>query len=106
MKNLAQPPATFEGLIQNYQGVSSETDQSVSFYSFQNGNVEVFVKMVDACSNPGFVSFWLFAAGATNAETDITVRDTLSGEAQSIHNPSGLLFQTVANTNAFKTCAF
>jgi hypothetical protein len=93
-------------LIQTYQGVSSETDQSVSFYSFQNGNVEVFIKMVDACSNPNFVSFWLFAAGATNAQTDITVRDTLSGEVQPIHNPSGVLFQAVANTNAFKTCAF
>ncbi|HEX2465182.1 MAG TPA: LamG domain-containing protein [Thermoanaerobaculia bacterium] len=106
MKNFAVPPAMFPGIIQLYQAVSSETDQSVSFYSFQEGNVEVFVKMVDACASPSFVSFWLFAAGATNAETSITVRDTLADEVTTIHNASGSLFQTVADTSAFKTCGF
>ena len=106
MKNFATPPVGFPGIIQTYQGVSSETDQAVSYYSFTEGNVEVFVKMVNACTNQGFVSFWLFAAGATNADTTITVRDTLSDEIRTIHNPSGVLFQTVADTQAFKTCGF
>jgi hypothetical protein len=106
MKNFASPPATFPGFIQTYQGASSETDQSVSYYSFQEGNVEVFVKMVNACANPNFVSFWLFAAGATNADTVITVRDTLADEIYTIHNPSGVLFQTVADTKSFQTCGF
>jgi hypothetical protein len=105
MKNFQSPPVTFPGIIQLYQGASSETEQSVSFYSFNNGNVEVFVKMVDACASPGFNSFWLFAAGATNAETTITVRDTHTGITRTIFNPSGLLFQPVANTQAFQTCA-
>jgi hypothetical protein len=105
MRNFANPPVTFPGFIQTYQGVSSETEQSVSFYSFNEGNVEVFVKMVDACSTPS-LAFWLFAAGATNAATDITVRDSLSEEIYTIQNPSGLLFQTVADTQAFKTCGF
>jgi hypothetical protein len=65
----------------------------------------VFVKMVDACANSNFTSFWLFAAGATNAETTITVRDTHSGITRTIFNPSGQLFQPVANTQAFQTCA-
>jgi hypothetical protein len=75
----------------------------VSFYSFDNGNVEVFVKMVNACSTAS-PAFWLFAAGATNAETAITVRDTVSGQIQEIHSPSGMLFETVAHTGAFFTC--
>lgn len=105
MKNFQTPPATFNGIIQLYQGASSETEQSVSFYSFNNGNVEVFVKMVDACASPAFNSFWLFAAGATNAETTIIVRDTQSGISRVIFNPSGQLFAPVANTAAFQTCA-
>ena len=104
MHNFADPPQLFVGQIQQYKGESSETDQSVSFYSFQSGNVEVFVKMVNACTNPSFVSFWLFAAGATNAQTEIIVRDTLTGQIRTITNPSGQLFQTVANTEAFETC--
>jgi len=103
MKNFASPPATFPGIIQTYQGSSSETDQSVSFYSFTDGNVEVFVKMVDACGT-SFDSFWLFAAGATNAETVITVRDTVADQVRTITNPSGQLFMPVANTAAFLTC--
>lgn len=104
MFNFANPPELFIGRVQTYGGESSETDQSVSFYSFQDGNVEIFVKMVDACSSPSFVSYWLFASGATNAETEITVRDTLTGLVRTIINPAGQLFQTVANTEAFETC--
>ena len=95
------------GVIQTYGGVTSETDQSVSFYSFQEGNVEVFVKMVDACafsSDPSQNAFWLFAAGATNAEVEIAIRDTETGETIVIDNPSGQLFETFADTRAFLGC--
>jgi hypothetical protein len=105
MKNFADPPVTFPGFIQTYQGASSETEQSVSFYSFNEGNVELFIKMVDACTTP-WLAFWVFAAGATNAATDIVVRDSLSEEIYTIQNPSGFVFHTVANPQAFKTCGF
>jgi DNA-binding beta-propeller fold protein YncE len=104
MWNFANPPVLFPGFIQTYQGVTSETDQSASFYSFTAGNVEVFVKMVDACDAPDFESFWLFAAGATTAETEIRVRDTVAEQTRIIHNPSGVLFEAVADTGAFHTC--
>ena len=64
MKNFAAPPVPYPGAIQTYMGASSETNQSASFYSFNEGNVEVFLKMVDACAAPNH-AFWLFAAGAT-----------------------------------------
>ena len=104
MHDFSTPPQLFVGKIQTYNGESSETDQSVSFYSFQDGNVEVFVKMVNACSNTSFVSFWLFASGATNADTEIVVRDTQTGLIRTITNPSGQLFVTIADTQAFETC--
>ena len=103
MKNFANPPAVFPGVIQSYQGASSETEQSVSFYSFNFGNVEVFVKMVNACS-AGSHSFWLFAAGATSAETEILVRDSVAEETYFIYNPSNVLFESLADTQAFLTC--
>jgi hypothetical protein len=84
MAEFGNPPRAFPGVIQLYQGASSETTQSVSFYSFEEGNVEVLVKMVDACSNPTFDSFWLLAVGATTAETMITVRDCHTGLTRTI----------------------
>jgi hypothetical protein len=106
MWNFASPPVLFPGFIQTYLGASSETDQSVSYYSFEAGNVEVFVKMVDASAAPAYESFWLFAAGATNAETEIVVRDTVAEQTRLIYNPPRILFETVANASAFRTCDF
>ena len=105
MKDFSTPAVVFPGVIQTYSGASSETNQTVSFYSFQEGNVEVFVKMVDACTH-ATTAFWLFAAGATDADTEITVRDSLADEIYTIHNLPHVVFDTVADTQAFKTCAF
>ncbi len=90
------------GIIQTYGGQSSETDQSASFYSFTEGNVELFVKMVDGCGLNN--SFWLFVAGATDAEAEILVRDTQTGEVIRVYDPREQVFETVADTSAFSTC--
>ena len=97
----------FPGIIQTYGGQSSETNQSVSYYSFNEGNVELFVKMVDGCNftgNPAQGAFWLFVAGATTAEAQILVRDSEKGEVIRVYNPRDQIFATVANTSAFRTC--
>ena len=88
--------------VQTYLGEPSETEQSISFYSFQEGNVEIFVKMVDACAS-SFDAFWVFVAGATNAEAEVVVLDTWSGQRYRVHNPRGQLFSTTADTAAFAT---
>ena len=93
----------FQGMIQHYDGVSSETDQSVAFYSFQEGNVEIDVKMVDACTS-GFHSFFVFASGGTNAATRVTITDTFTGEVYIINNPAGRIFITTADSRGFLTC--
>jgi hypothetical protein len=103
MKDFDDPPSTYAGVIQHYQGASSETETSVTFYAFNDGNVEIVVKMLDACARSQ--SFWLFAAGLTNVQTTITVRDSHTGLTRTIVNPRGQLFVPVANTQAFPTCS-
>ena len=107
MRDFANPPSgpgdIFPGMIQFYNGESSETTQAVNFYSFQFGNVEIFVKMVDACTS-GFNSFWVFAAGATTAKTVILIRDTWTDQVYRIDNPRGQDFFFAPDTQAFKTC--
>ena len=107
MRDFANPPNgpgdLFPGMIQFYNGQSSETTQAVNFYSFLFGNVEIFVKMVDACSS-SFNSFWVFAAGATNAETVIVIRDSWTGQVYRIENPRGQDFFFAPDTQAFQTC--
>ena len=93
----------FPGMVQHYDGVSSETDQSVAFYSFNEGNVEIDVKMVDACTS-GFNSFFVFASGGTNAQTRVTITDTFIDQVYIIDNPANRIFVTTADTKAFKTC--
>jgi hypothetical protein len=104
MYNFKDPPELFAGRVQRYGDDSSETDQTVSFYAFQDGNVEVFIKMVDGCSHPSLVAYWLFVAGATNARAEITVRDTQTNLVRTIENPAGQLFLPYANNFAFETC--
>ncbi|REJ83956.1 MAG: hypothetical protein DWQ36_22335 [Acidobacteria bacterium] len=114
LRDFSNPPdgpgALFPGTIQRYgdagtgSDVSSETDQSVSFYAFEDGNVEVFVKVLDGCSFAGAEAFWVFAAGATNAETTIEVRDTWSDELYRIESPRGVDFFAPPDTQAFRTC--
>ena len=93
----------FPGMVQFYNGESSETDQSVAFYSFNEGNVEIDVKMVDACAS-NFNSFFVFVSGGTNAQASVTITDTFTGQVYRIHNPSQHVFVTTADSQAFKTC--
>ena len=106
MHDFSDPPPggnLFPGMIQIFDGVSSETDQAVAFYSFEEGNVEVYVKMVDACSS-GFNSFWVFAFGGTTAQVRLVITDTYTDEVYIIENPSRRTFVTTADTEAFLTC--
>lgn len=106
MYDFSDPPPggnLFPGMIQIFDGVSSETDQAVAFYSFEEGNVEIYLKMVDACTS-GFNSFWVFAFGGTTARVRLVITDTYTDEVYIIENPSRRTFVTTADTEAFLTC--
>ena len=80
------------------------TDDSGYFWFFGEDNVEIVVKVLDACTLPGFNSFWVFAGGLTNVAAELTVTDTVSGEIQAYENPLGAPFQPIQDTGAFTTC--
>lgn len=77
------------------------------FWFFEEDNVELVVKVLDACvipENLGGDRFWVFAGGLTNVETVIRVRDTETGLARIYDNPANTPFQPVQDTAAFDTC--
>ncbi len=78
------------------------TDDSGFFYFFSPNNVELVVKVLDACAQ--FDRFWVFAGGLTDVEVELTIEDTVSGEVQTYTNDLGTPFAPVRDTNAFDTC--
>ena len=83
----------------------ASTDSAI-FYFFQPANFELLVKMVDACGFNG--RFWVFYAATTNVDFYLYVDDTFDlNPPIYYHNPLGTQLRTsVADSNAFATCAF
>lgn len=73
-------------------------DVSGSFWFFDPGNVEAFVKVLDG--RPLNDSFWLFYASLSNVEYDLLVTDTRSRVARRYSNPAGH-FASVGDVDAF-----
>ncbi len=81
----------------------AETDESGFFWFFSPNNVELAVKVLDACETP-FESFWVFAAGLTDVGVELVVTDTATDTAVSYQSPLGRRFETITDTAAFDTC--
>ncbi len=79
------------------------TADSGYFYFFNAANIEVVVKALNGCFG-GSPAYWVFAAGLTNVEVTLTVRDTKSGEVKTYFNPLGTAFAPIQDTSAFATC--
>ncbi|MEM7585589.1 MAG: carboxypeptidase-like regulatory domain-containing protein [Acidobacteriota bacterium] len=79
------------------------TDQAGTFWFFNADNVELVVKVLDACVAP-LERFWVFAAGLTDVEVELTVTDTVSGQTRTYNNALGSPFQPILDTDAFATC--
>ena len=73
------------------------------FTFFEENNVEVLVKVHDACIAP-FERFWVFAAGLTDVEVTLTVADTERDVVRRYDNPLGRAFPPIQDTGAFATC--
>ncbi len=78
------------------------TDDAGTFWFFGPDNVELVVKVLDACVEP-FNHFWVFAAGLTNVATEIVVTDSWTREQRVYVNPLGSPFELIRDTTAF-TC--
>jgi hypothetical protein len=72
------------------------------FWFANAANIEILLKMVDACS---FNSrFWVFAGGTTDVGVVITVTDTKTGTVKTYTHARGTNFVTITDTGAFATC--
>jgi bacillolysin len=80
----------------------SLTSDTGYFTFFDPTNVEVVVKVLDACGLSQ--RFWVFAGGLTNVATVMSVTDTLTGVSRTYTNPQNTAFQPVQETKAFNTC--
>ena len=96
--------ATYDSNVGSGQATKiEETDDTGLFWFFNQQNIEIVVKALDACQDP-FNRFWVFAGGLTNVGVELTVRDSASGEVQRYTNPNETPFQPIQDTDAFATC--
>jgi hypothetical protein len=79
------------------------TADTGTFWFFDPDNVELIVKVLDAC--PVNDHLWVFAAGLTNVEVELVVEDTWSGERRSYRRPAGPAFAPIQDTAAFEGTA-
>jgi hypothetical protein len=79
------------------------TADSGLFWFFAPSNLEMFVKVLDACSDP-YNRYWVFASGLTNVQTTLNVEDTVRGGTKTYLNSQGTAFVPVQDTSAFATC--
>ena len=91
------------------QGTSGEgnfsplTGDTGTFWFFDEANVEMVVKVLNACGPP-FDAFWVFAGGLTNVEVVLVVIDRETGFARTYFNPQGQAFNPIQDITAFETC--
>jgi len=80
------------------------TPDSGYFWFFDDANVELVVKAIDACGLAGFDNFWLFATGLTNVAVTLDVVDTWTGDERIYRNPLNQNFQPILDTGHFDVC--
>jgi CSLREA domain-containing protein len=77
------------------------TDESGSFWFFAASNLELTVKVIDACGAGAGGRFWVFSSGLTDTAVTLTVRDTATGHLRTYVGNAGSVFPTRLDTNAF-----
>jgi hypothetical protein len=95
--------ATPQGQAGNATAVSQTSDTG-TFWFFTPSNIEVIVKVLNACSFAGAPRYWVFAGGLTNVAVAMTVTDTATGVTHTYTNPQGTPFAPIQDTSAFSTC--
>jgi hypothetical protein len=74
------------------------------FWFFAQTNVEVVIKVLDACAFTAQPAFWVFASGLTDVHVAITVTDLVSGQSHVYVNPIQAEFLPIQDTGTFQTC--
>jgi plastocyanin len=76
--------------------------ESGLFYFFGPSNIEMLIKVLDACTP--FNHYWVFFAATTNVQFTISVTDTHTGDLKTYLNPPNQAAAPVQDTSAFATC--
>lgn len=74
---------------------------SGSFWFFSPTNIELDVKVLNACVPSLGNKYWVFAAGLTDVNVELTVTDTKTGNVRIYTNSQGSVFQPITDTKAF-----
>jgi hypothetical protein len=77
-----------------------ETADSGALWFFGPDNLELLVKVLDACQTQS-QTVWVFAAGLTDVEVEITVTEMATGRTRHYLNPLGRAFAPIQDTAAF-----
>ncbi len=92
---------TAAGATGSAQGVALTPDSGY-FWFFDPTNVELTLKVLDACSLNS--KFWVFLSGGTDVQVTLTVTDTQTGTVKILHQSVNHTFLTVTDTSAFGNC--
>ena len=84
---------------QSFDAITSDDD--ADGYFFDVDGTELLVRLLDGCSSNDH--FWVFAAGATDVEFELTVTDTLSDQTKTYTNPLAAV-PAITDSSAFATC--
>lgn len=93
--NRFQVTMTFNGQTMK---ANQFTPNTGLFYVSDSTNIEILLKMLDACSFTPY--FWLFSGGTTDQSISITAIDTKTGRVKT-YGSSGGPFKTITATDAF-----
>jgi subtilisin family serine protease len=78
------------------------SSQAGIYWFFAPGLPEVLVKIVDGCQVNG--RHWIFVAGATSAEYELSVQDRQSGQSQLFRHAGGSLPVALRDAETFSVC--
>lgn len=80
--------------------VEPVSDTSGLVWFFTEDNMEMLIKVIDACVEP-FNAHWVFLAATTNVDFTVTVTDTETGLVKEYTNASGDAAEPVQDTLTF-----
>jgi len=95
---------TVDGAEESEGFVHQVSNESGEVWFFGPDNVELLIKVIDACALEGFNNYWVFASGLTNVGVTIGVKDTVTNAEQEYTSDPGEPFPTILDTAAFQTC--
>jgi hypothetical protein len=84
--------------------VVPHSDNSVLVWFFEPSNVEMLLKVLDACAPP-FEKYWVFYAATTNVEFSVKVTDVVTGVEKEYKNQMGNPAAPVQDTGTFACSA-